>query len=94
MMIFGFHALLLFCVLSVCMVLVSGAVWKFVLGCIPLIFGLPLNLVAGASLYSKLLPMPVQGNAPLWFYVGFLVNLWQLLKIELNNRALFFHNSV
>jgi ceroid-lipofuscinosis MFS transporter 7 len=40
---------------------VSGAVWKFVLGCIPLIFGLPLNLVAGASLYSKLLPMPVQG---------------------------------
>jgi ceroid-lipofuscinosis MFS transporter 7 len=40
---------------------VSGVEWKFVLGCVPLIFGLPLNLVAGASLYSKLLPMPVQG---------------------------------
>ena len=61
---FGFHALLLvFCALGV--VLVSGVEWKFVLGCVPLIFGLPLNLVAGASLYSKLLPMPVQGNASL-----------------------------
>lgn len=42
--------------------IVSGAVWKYMSGCVLLIFGLPLNWVAGASLYSKLLPMPVQGK--------------------------------
>ena len=42
--------------------IVSGAVWKYMSGCVLLIFGLPFNWVAGASLYSKLLPMPVQGK--------------------------------
>ena len=30
----------------------------------PIIFGLPFFLVTGASLYSKMLPMQVQGEVP------------------------------
>ena len=39
-----------------------GLLWKFMGGAGPIIFGLPFFLVTGASLYSKMLPMQVQGE--------------------------------
>ena len=38
-----------------------GILWKFIVGGIIMIFGLPLFGVTGASLYSKLLPQKIQG---------------------------------
>ena len=40
----------------------TGLLWKFIIGSVPIIFGLPFIFVTGASLYSKLLPMQVQGE--------------------------------
>lgn len=39
-----------------------GMLWKFVFGGVPILFGLPFIFVTGASLYSKLLHMQVQGE--------------------------------
>ena len=40
----------------------QGMLWKFLCGAIPGIFGLPLFMVTGASLYSKMIPMHIQGK--------------------------------
>ena len=38
-----------------------GILWKFIVGSIIMILGLPIFGVTGASLYSKLLPPSIQG---------------------------------
>ena len=48
-------------VIVLCVTDIPWLMWRFVFGSIPIIFGLPFFFVAGASLYSKLLPMQVQG---------------------------------
>ena len=40
----------------------AGVLWKFIVGSIIMILGLPIFGVTGASLYSKLLPPSIQGN--------------------------------
>ena len=35
---------------------------KFIVGAVPILFGLPMFVATGASLYSKFLPMRIQGE--------------------------------
>ena len=36
--------------------------WRFIVGAVPILFGLPMFVATGASLYSKFLPMRIQGE--------------------------------
>lgn len=36
--------------------------WRFIVGIVPILFGLPFFVVTGAALYSKFLPMKIQGK--------------------------------
>ena len=50
--------------LSACIYIdTPGLLWKFIGGAGPIIFGLPFFLVTATSLYSKMLPMKVQGES-------------------------------
>ena len=53
--------------------------WKFIIGSAPIIFGLPFFFVTGASLYSKFLPMKVQGT-PTYTYVYIYILYIQLIS--------------
>ena len=50
---------------------------KFICGAVPIIFALPFFFVAGASLYSKLLPMQVQGKN---------ITCYQLSRVKYNTQ--------